>query len=491
MTVGDLLAGLAAVPAEVAGAEVTGLAYDSRKVGPGYLFFAFPGAKEDGRQFARHALERGTVAVVSELEAPEDFQGPWIRTPHGRRALAIAANRFYRYPDRRVHLTGITGTNGKTTTSYVIESILRQSGQITALIGTIEYRLAGKPLPAVNTTPESVDLLQMLSDLENAGGSHAVMEVSSHALALGRVHGIFFETAVFTNLTRDHLDFHKTMEEYFAAKQNLFTPEAADPPRTAIINFDDKYGQAIRTHSKTDVFWYGLDPAAEARAHRISSSFQGLRFDVQFRGRTYAVESPLAGQINVYNILAAWCSAFAYGIDPEVIAAGIRSCSAVPGRFERVDEGQPFLVAVDYAHTDDALRNAIQVARSLTSQRVITVFGCGGDRDRTKRPLMGMAAAEGSDLVVLTSDNPRSEDPVAIMTDALVGIRRYDTPHLIEVDRERAIRKALGEAAPGDVVIVAGKGHERYQVLGDKVIQFDDREVARKVLRGFGYEKKT
>jgi UDP-N-acetylmuramyl-tripeptide synthetase len=253
------------------------------------------------------------------------------------------------------------------------------------------------------------------------------------------------------------------------------------------VNFDDSYGRALKFKPETEVFWYGLEDGAAVRAQRITSSFEGVRFEVQFGGRTYPLESPLVGQINVYNILAAWCTAFANGIDPEVIAEGIRECSAVPGRFERVQMGQPFLVVVDYAHTDDALRNTIAVARRLTDKRVITLFGCGGDRDRTKRPLMGKAAAEGSDLVVLTSDNPRSEDPLAIMNDAMVGIRRLDTPHIAEVDREKAIRRAIEAAGPGDVVIIAGKGHETYQILKDKTIPFDDREVARAVLRGFGY----
>ena len=486
MTIRELL-DPAPVPADVAGTEVTGIAYDSRKVQPGGVFFAFPGAKVDGRVFAAQAIAKGAVAVVSELAAPDGFTGPWIQVRHGRKALATAAGNFYGHPDRRLHIVGITGTNGKTTTSYIVDSIFRRAGFTTALIGTIEYRLAGRIMPAMNTTPESLDLLRLFVELEHAGGTHVTMETSSHALALGRAYGIRFETAVFTNLTRDHLDFHPSMEEYFAAKQKLFAPEGAEPPRYAVVNHDDSYGRTLKSKPETEVFWYGLEDGAAARAQRIASSFEGVRFEVQFAGRTDPLESPLVGQINVYNILAAWCTAFANGIEPEVIARGIRECSAVPGRFERVQMGQPFLVVVDYAHTDDALRNTIAVARRLTDKRVITLFGCGGDRDRTKRPLMGKAAAEGSDLVVLTSDNPRSEDPLAIMNDAMVGIRRLDTPHIAEVDREKAIRRAIEAAGPGDVVILAGKGHETYQTLKDKTIPFDDREVARAVLRGFGY----
>jgi len=298
-----------------------------------------------------------------------------------------------------------------------------------------------------------------------------------------------FHTVVFTNLTRDHLDYHRTMEAYFAAKQRLFAGAGGPPPKFAVLNRDDPHAREIKLHPKTEVFWYGLGPASNLRARHIASSFQGLRFDVQFGKLRFAVESPLLGKINVYNILAACGAGLSYGIAPETVARGIANLQAVPGRFERVDEGQPFVVAVDYAHTDDALRNTIAVARGLNPKRIVTLFGCGGDRDRAKRPLMGQAAAEASDFVVLTSDNPRSEDPLAIMNDALVGIRRVDVPHIVEPDRAIAIERALKEAREGDVVILAGKGHETYQVLKDRTIPFDDRAVARDVLRGYGYRK--
>jgi UDP-N-acetylmuramoyl-L-alanyl-D-glutamate--2,6-diaminopimelate ligase len=331
--------------------------------------------------------------------------------------------------------------------------------------------------------------MRILTDLREAGGTHATMEVSSHALALGRVYGLQFHTVVFTNLTRDHLDFHGTMENYFAAKQLLFQGAGGPPPRFAVLNRDDGYARQIKLHRQTEVLWYGLGPQPNLRARHISSGFQGLRFDVQFGKLRFAVESPLLGKINVYNILAACGAGLSYGIAPETVARGIAGLQAVPGRFERVDEGQPFVVAVDYAHTDDALRNTIAVARGLNPKRILTLFGCGGDRDRSKRPLMGQAAAEASDFVVLTSDNPRSEDPLAIMNDALVGIRRVDVPHVVEPDRATAIARALKEAREGDVVILAGKGHETYQVLKDRTIPFDDRAVAREVLKGYGYGK--
>jgi len=492
MILGEILAG---VPLKVPLApplsqnEVRGLDYDSRRVEPGFLFFAFPGSRTDGRQFARDAVERGAVAVASESPAPEGFAAPWIEVEHGRHALAIAARNFYHRPDERIVLTGITGTNGKTTTSYLVESILRAAGKTTALIGTIEYHLAGKVLHAANTTPESLDLHRLFAELEAAGGTHAVMEVSSHALALGRVYGLNFHCAIFTNLTRDHLDFHGTMEDYFAAKQLLFSGAGAPPPAWAVLNRDDEWCRRVEVPPESELLWFGLGQGATVRARHIVSNLQGLRFEVQHRKTRFLVESPLLGRINAYNILAACSAGLSFGIAPETIAAGIAECHAVPGRFERIDEGQPFSVVVDYAHTDDALKNTIAVARGLEPKRIITVFGCGGDRDRAKRPLMGQAAAEASDLVFLTSDNPRSEDPLAIMNDALVGIRRTDVPHVIEPDRATAIARAIKEARPGDIVILAGKGHETYQVLKDKTIDFDDREVARRVLRGFGYHR--
>jgi UDP-N-acetylmuramoyl-L-alanyl-D-glutamate--2,6-diaminopimelate ligase len=477
------------LPPELGSLEVAGLDYDSRRAGPGFLFFAFPGARVDGRQFALDAVARGAAAVVSESQAPAAFPVPWIQTPHGRQTLALASRNFYGKPDERIGLTGITGTNGKTTTGFLVDSVLRAGGAVTALIGTIEYHLAGRVLPAVNTTPESLELVRIFDELERAGGTRATMEVSSHALALGRVYGLLFHTAVFTNLTRDHLDFHGTMEEYFAAKQLLFTGAGAPAPPFAVLNSDDEYARRIAVPAGTEVLWYGFGPEANLRARHISSGFQGLKFEVQSGRQRFQVESPLIGKINVYNILAACGVGLSYGMEPAAIAQGIADLQAVPGRFERVDEGQPFVVVVDYAHTDDALRNVIAVARGLNPKRVITLFGCGGDRDRTKRPLMGLAAAEASDFVVLTSDNPRSEDPLAIMNDALVGIRRKDVPHVVEPDRAAAIGRALKEAREGDIVILAGKGHETYQVLKDKTIAFDDRMVARELLRGYGYHK--
>jgi UDP-N-acetylmuramoyl-L-alanyl-D-glutamate--2,6-diaminopimelate ligase len=490
MILKEVLAGVAlrtSLTPEIGRANVAGLAYDSRVVEKDFLFFAFRGSRVDGMGFAQEAMARGARAVVSELACPPDFAGTWIEAEHGRSALAAAARNFYKRPDERIHFTGVTGTNGKTTTSFLIDAILREAGFVTGLIGTIEYRLAGEKRDAPNTTPESLEIMRFAAELEQKGGSYLVSEISSHALALGRVYGFHFHTAVSTNLTRDHLDFHRTMEEYAAAKRLLFSPVDAPAPAWAVLNRGDS-ASATLGNERSRVLWYGLSGDAQLRAENIASSFDGLHLDLCYEGARQPMESALAGHINVLNILAASGAALSYGIDLATIARGVAACKAVPGRFERIHCGQPFLVAVDYAHTDDALRNVIQVAREMTKGRVITLFGCGGDRDRAKRPLMGMAAGELSDYVVLTSDNPRSEDPLDIINDALVGLRRFDTPHIAEPDRAKGIRRALEAARKGDVVLIAGKGHEPYQVLKDRTIHFDDREIARDILRSLGYQ---
>lgn len=483
------------VPALLAGAELlssvpdclaSGAEYDSRKVKPGDLFFAFAGSQTDGTRFAAGAASLGAVAVVSEAAVPAGFPLPWVRVAHGRRALALAARRLYPAA-AAMKLAGVTGTNGKSTIVALLGAAIRAAGRIPAVIGTIGYDIAGEVRPSINTTPESLDLYRLLGEAAARGATHGALEVSSHALTLGRVWAMDFETAVFTNLTQDHLDFHPSMEEYFAAKSLLFSGQGAPAPRHAVINADDPWGEKLPLSAETEVIRYGLAASADIRAENVRAGLDGLCFEVRAPGGRWPVKSSLAGMFNVSNILAAFGAARAQGIEPEAAIAGIESMRAVPGRFERVDMGQPFLVAVDYAHTSDALRNAIGAARALTRKRVITVFGCGGDRDRSKRPLMGQAAGELSDFVVLTSDNPRSEDPLMIMNDALVGLGRTETANTIEPDRALAIRAAIGEARPGDVVLIAGKGHENYQVLKDRTVHFDDREVAREVLRSFGF----
>jgi UDP-N-acetylmuramoyl-L-alanyl-D-glutamate--2,6-diaminopimelate ligase len=477
------------IPPALEDADVRGIAYDSRKVQPGFLFFAFAGTKTDGARFAYSAMQKGALAVVSEQSRPGGFAHPWLQVAQGRPALSTAARNFFNKPDEHLALTAVTGTNGKTTSTLLIDAILRAAGKVTALVGTIEYHLAGRVLPAVNTTPESLDLLAMMHDLEEAGGTHFTFEASSHALDLGRIYGLSVHTAGFTNFTRDHLDYHGTMEAYFAAKQLLFKPRFGPPPRFAVLNTDDEHGSRFEISPETQIYWYGTQwPTARPHAlwvhpANIQSSFEGLRFEVHAGDLTFEVKSNLVGHINVSNILLACAVALSHGITPEAVQQGLKNLRSVPGRFEQVHEGQPFMVVVDYAHTDDALRNVLSVARRMTPKRIITLFGCGGDRDRSKRPLMGLAAGEASDFVVLTSDNPRSEDPLAIIDDALVGLDRSGTPYLVEPDRERAIRAVIESAQSGDIVILAGKGHETYQILKDGPIPFDDREVARRILR--------
>jgi UDP-N-acetylmuramoyl-L-alanyl-D-glutamate--2,6-diaminopimelate ligase len=436
------------------------------------------------------------VAVVTDSADEQPREGlAWAQILHGRRGLARLASNFYQEPANQLAITGITGTNGKSTTAFLLEAILAAAGRKSALIGTIEYHVAGRILPAPHTTPESLDLNRIFAEAVSAGATEAVMEVSSHALAQHRTCGIYFDVAVFTNLTRDHLDYHYTMEEYFAAKQLLFRGDDTLPPRAAVINADDKYGQKLADMShkiSADLLTYGLTQG-DFHATKLEITPQETRFDLVTPGRTIPIYSPLIGGVNVYNILAAATAAYAGACKLEEIVHGIETLARVPGRFERVDCGQPFTVVVDYAHTDDALRNLTALAREFVTRagpngRVITVFGCGGDRDRAKRPLMGEAAGRGSDFVVLTSDNPRSEDPLAIINDAMVGLQRAGAKYRMEPDRKSAIALAIREAARGDIVLLAGKGHEKSQVLRGGSIPFDDAEVARQALREVGYD---
>src|SRR5580692_4227222 len=479
--------------------DVSGVEYDSRRVRPGGLFVAMRGESSDGNRFIDQAISAGAVAVVTDSAAEKPRPGvAWAVVPNGRRALARISSNFYRKPAERIAITGITGTNGKSTTAFLLESILRAAGRKSALIGTIEYHVAGKVLPAPHTTPEALELNRIFSDALGNGATDAVMEVSSHALAQERVFGVPFDVAVFTNLTRDHLDYHKTMEEYFAAKRVLFEGCGTDPPRAVVTNIDDEYGAKLADFSRkrsSVVLKYGWQ-SGDLHAENVEITTRGTRFDLVLLETKIAVFSALIGRVNVYNILAAAGAAYARGCTPQSISTGVDKLACVPGRFERVDCGQPFTVVVDYAHTDDALRNLTALARELVSgagakERVLTVFGCGGDRDRKKRPLMGEAAGRGSDFVVLTSDNPRSEDPLAIINDALVGLQKTGVKYSVEVDRRKAIAVAIGEARPGDIVLLAGKGHEKIQVTRQGAAPFDDLQVARDALQAAGYECAT
>jgi UDP-N-acetylmuramoyl-L-alanyl-D-glutamate--2,6-diaminopimelate ligase len=473
--------------------EITGVEYDSRRVQPGQVFVAMRGETTDGNRYLEAALAAGAAAVVTDSaeQTPRSGVG-WARVAHGRRALARLSANLLGHPERRMSLTGFTGTNGKTTASFVMESMLALAGRGSALLGTVEYHVAGKTLPAPHTTPEPLELNRLLAEAAQAGAREAVMEVSSHALAQERVFGLPFDVAVFTNLTRDHLDYHHDMESYFLAKQRLFEGCGAAPPRVAVLNLQDEYGARLLPVSQargSQVVTYGLG-RGDFSAERIESGARGLRFDMRTPVGTVPVASPLVGRVNVYNLLAAAAAAQARGCSLEQIAAGAARLRRVPGRFESVECGQEFLVVVDYAHTDDALRNLTALARETVrgrQGRVITVFGCGGDRDRSKRPLMGEAAGRGSDFVVLTSDNPRSEEPADIIRDALPGLEATGTRHAVESDRRQAIALAVREARPGDVVLIAGKGHEKVQVTRAGRAPFDDVEEACRALHEAGY----
>jgi len=479
------------VSAQSGNPPVTGVEYDSRRVKPGNVFVAMRGESSDGNRFIEQAVAAGASAIVTD----SDFRPPnvaWAKVSHGRRALATLSANYYGHPAEKLAITGITGTNGKSTTAFLLESILRAAGKKTALVGTIEYHVAGKVLPAPHTTPEPLELQRLFREAVENGATEVAMEVSSHALVQQRTFGIPFDVAVFTNLTRDHLDYHKTMDEYFAAKRILFARGQAGP-RVAILNTDDESGRQLLEFCKkqgTKVITYGW-AKGDFRATNIEISLRSTSFDLITQDGTVAVSSALIGRVNVYNILAASAAAWSRGCNAEAIRAGVEALAYVPGRFERVDCGQPFTVVVDYAHTDDALRNLTSLAREFVKPangRVITVFGCGGDRDRSKRPLMGEAAGTGSDFVVLTSDNPRSEDPLAIINDAIVGLQRSASKYKIEPDRRAAIHLALSEARRGDIVLIAGKGHERTQVLRTGTIPFDDRQVAAEAMGKLGYD---
>ena len=468
--------------------EVTSLAYDSRRVDKGCVLFAIEGEKADGHLYIDDAIKHGAVAIVSEREAQAGLAARWIRVRKIRRALSDAARGFYDDPDLKLQLIGITGTNGKTTTAYLLNSIFEAAGARTGLFGTVEYRLGTRVVPASNTTPESLDLAAYFNELVAGGAGAAILEVSSHALAQERVWGIHFSAAVFTNLTRDHLDYHHDFEQYFAAKRKLFEGLGIPPPELAVVNADDSWGRRLLAIPNPRRITYGLESKADVGVKRSYQSLSGLSATLSTPQGEIEIESALLGRANLMNLLAATATAIGAGIPVEAIQSGIRRLTIVPGRFEKVDEGQPFLVVVDYAHTDDALQNVLQAARVITGGRLIVVFGCGGERDRTKRPLMGEVAGKLSDLAVLTSDNPRSEDPILIMNDVLVGLQRTGMPYVTEVDRETAIRKALAEAHEGDVVVISGKGHENYQILKDKTVPFDDRRVARLILLEMGFQ---
>lgn len=464
---------------------VTGIAHDSRRVEPGHVFVALRGQHADGTAFVAQALARGAAAVVSQEVAPTDTVVPWAQVSDARLALALLAVEVHGDPSRRMQVVGITGTNGKTTTAYLMASIFEAAGVHCGLLGTVAYRIGSDVREATRTTPEAPDVQALLAEMVDSGCDACVLEVSSHALALRRVDGITFAAAIFTNLTRDHLDFHADMEDYFQAKRRLF--ELLPRDRPAVINADDPRAASLIETSGPSIT-YGINRPADVSPSPLSYSLQGLAFDARTPRGTIALRSTLVGRPNVYSILAAVATAVALDIPTEAIERGIASLVAVPGRFQVVSTpADDVTVVVDYAHTDDALRNLLETARPLAAGRIITVFGCGGDRDRTKRPLMGVVAGRLSDVILITSDNPRSEEPARIIEEIQRGItpdtKKVGAQRVLAiVDRREAIEEAVRIAVAGDLVLVAGKGHEKYQVIGTQTLPFDDVEVAQTAL---------
>jgi UDP-N-acetylmuramoyl-L-alanyl-D-glutamate--2,6-diaminopimelate ligase len=493
----DALKEVAAIESGGAAGEIAGVEYDSRRVQPGAAFVAMRGGTTDGNLYIDAAIAQGAVAVVTDsAEAYERLrrERPELATArvaprNGRRALAELSAAVLGHPERRLAVSAVTGTNGKTTTAYLLEQMLRSVGRQCVLLGTIETHVGDEVRESVHTTPEASDVLRVFADGVRAGATEAVMEMSSHALEQERVWGIPVDVAIFTNLTQDHLDYHGTMERYFAAKARLFEGVGAPPPRVAVINADDPTAESLaRVAHLSQCMMYSAQGRGEFRAEEIEMLAGETTFQFVTPAGSCAIRAPLMGRVNVSNLLAASCAALARGLTMDEIAAVVRELKQAPGRIQVVpgssDAG--FTVVVDYAHTDDALRNLIALAQELVRQRggrVITLFGCGGDRDRTKRPRMGREAAEGSDKVVLTSDNPRSEEPIAIIEEALVGVRETATECIVEPDRAAAIGMAIRAARAGDIVLIAGKGHEKVQILRDRTVPFDDVAVAAGVLK--------
>ena len=458
--------------------EVLGIAYDSRQVSRGFVFAAIRGLQTDGNRFAAQAVAGGAVAIVSVL--PPEAGTTWIQVEDDRSALAVIAANFYERPTAKLHAIGITGTNGKTTTAYLVESILKAAGFQAALFGTVEYRGPGFEYKAERTTPEAPDLQSLFKKVVDGGWKYAVMEVSSHAIDLKRVEGVHFDVVAFTNLSRDHLDFHGDLRSYFLSKKRLFTGLDGEVPRVMVLNMDDPQFTELNAIAPSHAISYGLGSNAHVHPSSYQLGWTGIDATFQTPAGVFDLHSDMMGKPNLYNISAAIGVAVGLGISTDAIRKGIGQLPAVAGRFENIPTGQSFRVVVDYAHTDDALEKILASAREITPGRVIVVFGCAGERDRTKRPLMGAAAARLSDLAILTSDNPRGEDPMEIIREVEAGMSGGNYSAI--PDRREAIRFALKSAASGDTVIVAGKGHETYQVIGKQTFDFDDRIVVRELL---------
>ncbi|MEO6994648.1 MAG: UDP-N-acetylmuramoyl-L-alanyl-D-glutamate--2,6-diaminopimelate ligase [Lacunisphaera sp.] len=463
---------------------ISGLAMDSRRVMAGNLFFALPGRRSDGISFIDEAINRGAVAIVAEkIPSGTATRVTYIQVADARRCLSQVSQRYYNFPDKSLDLVGVTGTNGKTTVANLIKHLLSTPTQRVGLIGTVNYDLGARIVPSYRTTPESLELFGMLAQMRDAGCRQAAMEVSSHGIDQQRIRGMQFGVAVFTNLTRDHLDYHKTMESYFEVKTRLFTGEAGMAPKAAVINLDDAYGRklAALTPAHVKLITFGESPDATVRAENVRLNFKGSALRLVWPEGSLEIESPFIGRYNVSNLLAAFAACYALGRDPQVIAVRLKSFAGVPGRMERIEEGQSYNVLVDYAHTDDALRNALGMLRAITPGRLFVVYGCGGNRDRTKRPLMTGAVQEFADFAWATADNPRSEALTQIFEDMKTGVVAPDKINFVE-DRRRAISLALDSAREGDCLLIAGKGHETYQEFADTVVPFDDRQVVRELI---------
>lgn len=474
-------------PDNLADCKISGLVYDSRKAVAGSVFFAVGGFRTDGNEFAKKAIGSGSVFVLSEQEKPKDlvFDG-WIRVDNIRIAMAVVARAFYDFPDQDLTLIGVTGTNGKTTTTFLIRQILETAGLKTGIIGTTGAYYGRHSIELAHTTPESVDLCEIFNNMKLAGVTHVVMEVSSHALVLGRVHGFRFPVTIFTNLTHDHLDFHKTPEAYLEAKKMLFDHQMKED--FAIINGDDPASKFIIKDCLAEISSYGIDSAATVRAEIVSSDISSQKIRISdFGSGLREMDLPLAGKFNVYNCLAAYAAGRKLGLDPEVIIDALSYGVQVPGRFEKVSSKSGRVTGVvDYSHTPDSLQKIIESINLIKKpgQKLITVFGCGGDRDRTKRPIMGEIAGRLSDVAIVTSDNPRTEHPDEIITEILAGMKGQKP--IVEADRRKAIRLAVELAEPGTIILVAGKGHETYQEIAGVRHHFDDREEVREALKLYG-----
>jgi UDP-N-acetylmuramoyl-L-alanyl-D-glutamate--2,6-diaminopimelate ligase len=464
------------------GIEICGIAYDSRSVQKGDLFVAIKGENQDGASFIAQALSRGAAAVASEKNlAPAQVVN--VVVPDARKFLAEISRIFYGDPATKLKLVGITGTKGKTTSSYLMDSIFSQAGIPSCLAGTIMMKIGSQIIRSHHTTPESSDLMRFLQQAAAGGCTHGALEVSSHSLALKRVFGIRFAVGVFMNLTHDHLDFHKNMEEYFLAKQRLFSAENGNRIEFAVINVDDAYGRRLASETRCSVLRFGFREPADIRALEYRSTADRMELALDTPAGRVQFQLRLIGRPNAYNVMAATGAALCLGLDLKTIRSGIEALKGVPGRIETIDAGQDFTVIVDYAHSPDSLDNLLQTVTQLPHKRIITVFGCGGDRDKTKRPVMGEIAAGASDLVIATSDNPRSEDPLEILKEIETGLRKGPAPFKIEPDRRLAIESAISMASTGDVVVLAGKGHEDYQIIGSRTIEFDDRILALELIR--------